>query len=107
MSLDDEIVRLTARGRDRAAVLKLMSEFDVDTSCMPSRTRDEEQFEIEGLASRKNAEALTAAAARSASLVEVTIHENVRTTFARRLGLVGDNARLRGRWHVRGLGIKE
>jgi hypothetical protein len=90
----DEIVRLTARGRTRAAVLKVMSEFDVDTDCMPSQTGDKARFEIGGLASRKNADALTAAAARSASPVEVTIHENVRTSFARRLGMVGDTARL-------------
>jgi hypothetical protein len=107
MALNDEIVRVTVQGRDRVAVLKLMSKYDVDTSCMPARTTEDGRFESEGLASRKNAEALAADAARPTSSVEVTIHENIRTTFARRLGMVGDATRLRGRWRVRGLGTKE
>jgi hypothetical protein len=106
---EEEILRITVRGRSRAEILRAMAAYDADTGCTPARPGADGQFEIEAFVSRDTANLLASRADRSATQgFQVRIHEDVRSTFARKQQLVRKaGARAVGDARVRGLGIKE
>jgi hypothetical protein len=109
MASADDIVRLVARSSDRASLLRVLNELEIDIGCTPVRRSPDGVFEIHGFATRARAEALVARlATRTGASGEAEIVENVSATFDERRARVGDGSRFAARSSVpEGLGVKE